>query len=264
MKQPVIVSPPVRIKDFNPAYCHGLEKDPTREQTERLGKRLGELQQLLRADARYSVVILLQGMDASGKDGAVKRVFAHTDPLSLEVTNFKAPSSEELAHDYLWRIHKALPRYGNIGVFNRSHYEDVLVVRVMDLQPEKVWRARFDQINAFEKHLTENRVILLKFFLHVSKEEQAIRLQARLEDKRKNWKFEAADLKMREKWPEFQHAYEEVLNRCSTNVAPWHVVPADRKWYRDFVIASSVVEALEKLNLKWPKPREDWAKIKIV
>jgi PPK2 family polyphosphate:nucleotide phosphotransferase len=222
------------------------------------------LQDLLYANARQSVLILLQGMDASGKDGVIKRVLEFVNPLEIEIANFKAPSTEELAHDYLWRVHQRVPRYGHIGVFNRSHYEDVLIVRVLKLQPEHVWRARYDQINAFEKHLTENRVILMKFFLHIGKDEQAERLRARLEDRRKNWKFESGDLQMRAKWPQFQRAYEDALNRCSMPWAPWHIVPADRKWYRDYIVARTVVDALEKLKLKWPKPREDLGKIKIV
>ena len=264
MKQPLKVTPPVRLKDFDPDYCHGLEKDHTREETVKLCTRVGELQQLLYANSRHAVVMLLQGMDTSGKDGAARNVLQCVSPSGVETANFKAPSAEERAHDYLWRVHKVIPRYGHIGVFNRSHYEDVLIVRVMKLQPENVWRKRFDQINAFEKHLSENRVILLKFFLHISHEEQAERLRARLEDKRKHWKFEHGDLEMRAKWNQFQHAYEDVLNKCSTPWAPWYVVPADRKWYRDFVVARTVVSALEKLNEKWPKPTEDLSKIKIV
>ena len=264
MKQPVKVTPPIRLKDFDPAFCHGLDKDAVRDKTEKLQQRIGELQELLHANARHAVLLLLQGMDTSGKDGAARHVLEFVNPAGVETANFKAPSAEELAHDYLWRIHQRVPRYGNIGVFNRSHYEEVLVVRVMKLQPERIWRARYDQINAFEKHLVENRVILLKFFLHISKAEQAGRLEARLVDRRKNWKFESADLTMRGKWPQFQRAYEDVLNCCSTPWAPWHIVPADRKWYRDYVVAVTVVNALEKLKLKWPKPRESLAKIKIV
>ena len=169
-----------------------------------------------------------------------------------------------MAHDFLWRIHKAVPRYGNIGVFNRSHYEDVLVVRVLKLQPVQVWRARYDQINNFEKHLAANNVVLLKFFLHISKEEQAERLRARLADPRKNWKFDPEDLKMRAQWGKFMKAYEDAINYCSTHYAPWHVVPANRKWYRDYVVARTAVKALESMKLKWPKPREDLSKYKIV
>jgi len=264
MKQPIRVTPPVRLKDFDPSYCHGLDKDATREKTAKLCQRIGELQELLHANVRHAVLILLQGMDTSGKDGTVKHVLQCVNPAGVETANFKAPSSEELAHDYLWRVHQRVPRYGNFGIFNRSHYEDVLIVRVLKLQPEPVWRARYDQINAFEKHLTENRVILLKFFLHISKEEQAERLKARLEDRRKNWKFEMGDLQMRAKWRQFQKAYEDALNRCSMPWAPWHVIPADRKWYRDYIVARTVVDALEKLKLKWPKPREDLSKIKIL
>ena len=264
MKQPIRVTPPIRLKDFDPAFCHGLDKDAARDKTVKLCQRIAELQDLLYANANRAVLILLQGMDTSGKDGATKRLLEFVNPLEIEIANFKAPSAEELAHDYLWRVHKVVPRYGHIGVFNRSHYEDVLIVRVMKLQPERVWRARYDQINAFEKHLAENRVLLLKFFLHLSKAEQAERLKERLQDKRKNWKFESGHLAMRAKWPQFQRAYEDALNCCSTPWAPWHIVPADRKWCRDYVIACAVVEAMEKLKLKWPKPREDLSKIKIV
>jgi len=208
-------------------------------------------------------LIILQGMDASGKDGATKHVLQSVNPAGTEVTSFKAPSHEELTHDFLWRIHKAVPRYGYIGVFNRSHYEDVLVVRVLKLQPEHVWKERFAQINAFEKHLAANRVTVLKFFLHISRKEQAERFRARIKDPRKNWKFNPADVEIRKHWDEFQTAYEDALNRCSTPDAPWHIVPADHKWYRDFVIARTVVKAMEGLKLKWPKPRIDLSKIRI-
>jgi PPK2 family polyphosphate:nucleotide phosphotransferase len=264
MKQPIKVTPRIRLREFDPAFCHGLDKDATREKTTKLCQRIAELQDLLYANGNQAVLILLQGMDTSGKDGATKRLLEFVNPLEIEIANFKAPSAEELAHDYLWRVHQRVPRYGHIGVFNRSHYEDVLIVRVLKLQPESVWRARYEQINAFEKHLAENRVILLKFFLHLSKAEQAERLKARLQDRRKNWKFESGDLQMRVKWSQFQRAYEDALNRCSTPWAPWHIVPADRKWYRDYVIAHTVVDALERLELQWPKPREDLSKIKIV
>jgi len=264
MKQPIKVVPPIRLRDFDPDFHGALDKDEAREKTTKLCQRIAELQDLLYANANRSVLILLQGMDTSGKDGATKRLLEFVNPLEIETANFKVPSAEELAHDYLWRVHQRVPRYGHIGVFNRSHYEDVLIVRVLKLQPERVWRARYDQINAFEKHLAENRVILLKFFLHISKAEQAERLKERLRDKRKNWKFESGDLAMRAKWPQFQRAYEDALNCCSTPWSPWHIVPADRKWFRDFVIASAVVSVLEKLKLKWPPPKEDLSKIRIV
>lgn len=264
MKQPIQVTPPIRLKDFDPAFSQNLDKEAIREKTALLCQRIGELQELLNANASHSLIILLQGMDTSGKDGAARRVLEFVNPAGVETASFKSPSREELAHDFLWRIHHRVPRYGNIGVFNRSHYEDVLIVRVMKLQPESVWRARYDQINAFEKQLTENRVVLLKFFLHISKAEQAERLQSRLDNPRKNWKFEKADIAMRAKWSAFQKAYEDVLNHCSTPHAPWHISPAERKWHRDYFIARTVADAMENLKLKWPKPKEDLSKIKVV
>jgi PPK2 family polyphosphate:nucleotide phosphotransferase len=185
-------------------------------------------------------------------------------PSGVETANFKTPSREELAHDFLWRVHQKIPRYGNIGVFNRSHYEEVLIVRVMNLVPPSVWNSRYDQINAFEKHLVHNKVVLLKFFLHISKDEQAKRLQARIDDPRKNWKFQLDDLKMRKKWSEFMKAYEDAINKCSSHYAPWHIVPANHKWFRDYVIAKTVVKTLKALKLHWPKPQINLKKVKIV
>ncbi len=264
MSQPIEVTSKIRLRDFNPSWHDGLDKDKTRARTDKLCEKIGELQHLLYANHKHSLIILLQGMDTSGKDGASRRVLQHVNPAGVETANFKTPSSEELAHDFLWRVHRALPRYGNIGVFNRSHYEDVLVVRVLKLAPKSVWQARYEQINAFEKILADNHVILLKFFLHISKQEQAKRLLARIEDPTKNWKFSQDDVRMRKYWNQFQQAYEDALNCCSTRCAPWHIVPADHKWFRDYVIAKRVVTALEDLHMKWPKPREDLSKIKIV
>lgn len=263
MKQPILVRGKVRLKDFDPGFCNHSDKEEVREKTMELGRRIGELQQLLYANARRSILILFQGMDASGKDGAVRRVLEYVNPAGVQTDNFKKPSDEERAHDYLWRVHKAVPRYGYIGVFNRSHYEEVLIVRVLGLQPKRVWQARYAQINAFEKYLSENGVVLCKFFLHLSKEEQTERLKARLTDPSKNWKFSSDDLKMRPYWSQFQTAYEEMLSRCSTEYAPWHIVPADRKWYRDYVVARAVAKALEAMKMTWPKPAEDLSKIKI-
>jgi PPK2 family polyphosphate:nucleotide phosphotransferase len=262
MSQPVEIHPPIKLRDFDPDYHEG-EKEEIREKTERLTHRICELQELLHADARFALLILLQGMDTSGKDGASKRVLEFVNPAGVETANFKSPSSEELAHDFLWRVHKAVPRLGSIGIFNRSHYEDVLIVRVMNLQPATVWRGRYEQINAFEKSLVSNNVVLLKFFLHISKEEQAERLRERIDDPKKNWKFQPEDLKMRDHWGKFMKAYEDAINQCSTSYAPWHIIPANRKWYRDYVIAKIVVNALEEMNLKWPKPHEDLSKFKI-
>src|SRR6266436_10070601 len=263
MSQAIKIISPMRLKDFNSDFHEGLDKDETREKSLKLCQRIGELQELLNANANRAVLILLQGMDTSGKDGATRHVLQDVNPAGVEVASFKAPSAEELAHDFLWRVHKAVPRHGNIGVFNRSHYEDVLVVRVLKLQPKPVWQARYAQINAFEKMLSENNVILLKFFLHISRGEQANRLEARLQDPAKNWKFDLGDLKMRQYWNQFQKAYEDAINSCSTSYAPWHVVPADHKWYRDYVIAQTVAETLKSLKMKWPKPVEDLSKVKI-
>jgi PPK2 family polyphosphate:nucleotide phosphotransferase len=264
MAQPIKITGPIHLKDFNPDFHEGLDKEETREKTLNLTQRIGELQDLLHADANQSLLIILQGMDTSGKDGAAKRLLEFVNPSGIETANFKSPSAEELAHDFLWRVHKLVPRYGNIGIFNRSHYEDVLIVRVMNLQPPSVWRKRYEQINAFEKHLVANNIVVLKFFLHISRAEQAERLKARIEDSRKNWKFELADLKMRAEWGKFQKAYEDAISLCATHHAPWYIIPADRKWYRDYVIAKTVVKAMEDMNLKWPKPREDLTKIRIV
>lgn len=264
MTQPLKIVAPIRLKNFDPGFIGGLDKEQAREATIPLCVRIGELQERLYANARHSVLILLQGMDTSGKDGVAKRVLEFVNPSGVETVNFKTPSAEELSHDFLWRVHKAVPRYGNIGVFNRSHYEDVLIVRVLKLVPKSVWQSRYSHINAFEKHLSDNGVVLLKFFLHISKEEQAERFKARLDDPAKNWKFRTGDLEMRAHWKEFQEAYEAAINHCSTQFAPWHIVPSDHKWYRNYVVARTVVDALEKLKLKWPKPKEDLSKIRIV
>jgi PPK2 family polyphosphate:nucleotide phosphotransferase len=264
MSQPIKITGRIRLKDFNPDYHEGLDKDKTKEKTEKFCERIGELQHLLYADAQHSLLIVLQGMDTSGKDGTVKHVLDSVNPAGVETANFKTPSREELAHDFLWRIHKAVPRYGNIGVFNRSHYEDVLVVRVLKLQPPEIWKARYEQINAFEKTLVENRITVLKFFLHISKDEQAERLKARLADPSKNWKFDPEDLRMRAQWDQFMAAYEDALSNCSTKHAPWHIIPANHKWYRDYVISRIVVKALEVMGLSWPKPKTDLKRIKVV
>ncbi|MDB6020584.1 MAG: Polyphosphate:AMP phosphotransferase [Pedosphaera sp.] len=260
--QPIKITSRIRLRDFDPCYHGGLDKETTEQETVKLCLRIGDLQQLLYANASHSLTILLQGMDTSGKDGAVKRVLEFVNPLGVEATSFKVPSAEEAAHDFLWRIHKAEPRLGNFGVFNRSQYEDVLVVRVLKLKPKAVWEARYDEINAFEKTLAENNHILLKFFLHISKDEQARRLKARLRDPAKNWKIDPEDFRMRRHWNEFQKAYADAINRCTTSYAPWHIVPANHKWYRNYVIAQTVVHAIERLKMKWPKPKVDVSKIK--
>lgn len=261
--QPVVVHGKIKLEDFDPGYAGGLSKEKTRKTTEKLCEHIGDLQQLLYANSNYSVVLLFQGIDASGKDGAIRSVLKNVNPAGVETANFKVPSAEENAHHYLWRISKALPRYGNIGVFNRSHYEAVLVERVLKIVSRKTCEQRYDQIVAWERILAENQIVLLKFFLHLSREEQAERFRERLENPKKNWKFSSADLEVREKWAEYAEAYEDMLNATSHPAARWHIVPADRNWYRDHVIAKTVVSALESLELKWPKPKEDLSKIRI-
>lgn len=262
-KQPVIVSDRIKLKDFDSSYSAGLDKDHTRKTVDDLVQRIGEQQELLYANADRAVLVIFQGLDASGKDGAVGHVLDRVNPAGVEVANFKVPSDEERAHDFLWRVHRAVPRYGNIGVFNRSHYEGVLAERVLGLVSRKTWLQRYDQIIAWERMLAENNVILLKFFLHLGREEQAERFRERLKNPRKNWKFSEADLEVRKHWDEYQEAYEDMLNATSHKAARWHIVPADRNWYRDFVIAKTVVKAMESLRLKWPKPKTDLSRIRI-
>ena len=226
-------------------------------------ERLGELQQLLYAQSKHGLLIVLQGMDSAGKDGAIKHVFSSVNPQGCAVTSFKVPSSEEWSHDYLWRIHKCAPPRGMIGIFNRSHYESVLVERIHRIVPSDVWKRRFDHIVAFEKLLADEGTIILKFFLHICRDEQRERLQARLKDPAKNWKFNPGDLTERKLWDDYQEAYEDALSRCSTEFAPWYIVPSDRKWFRNWVISDTIVRTLERLKLKYPPPAEGIEKYKV-
>ncbi len=260
--QPSIVRGKIRLKHFDPAYDAGLDKEETKHRTEKLRQRIGDLQPKLYANASHALLLLFQGMDASGKDGSVRGVLQHVNPAGVEVANFKVPSAEESAHDFIWRVHKVVPRFGNIGVFNRSHYEAVLAERVLELVPKQTWRARYEQIVNFERMLVQNRVIVLKFHLHISREEQAERIRERLANPEKNWKFSHADLKTRQHWDDYEGAYEDMLNETSHALAPWYIVPGDRNWYRDYVIADAVVQALEKLRMKWPESTEDLSKVK--
>ncbi len=228
------------------------------------GAVINELQDILFAEGKRALLIVLQGTDTSGKDGTVRHVFNQTGPLGVRVTPFGVPSKEELAHDFLWRAHKACPPRGTIGIFNRSHYEDVLVGRVRKLAPEAIIEQRYEQINAFEKMLTENGTVILKFMLHISKKEQGKRLQARLDEPESRWKFNPGDLEDRKLWDDYQTAYEVMLNRCSTTWAPWHVIPADRKWARNAAIASIVRETLVAMDPKHPKPDWDPKDFKVV
>jgi PPK2 family polyphosphate:nucleotide phosphotransferase len=260
--QPVVIRGKIRLKDFDPRDCAGLDKEDTHKLSAKHGRRIGDLQELLYANSDHAVLLLFQGMDASGKDGAMRGVLRHVNPAGVEVANFKVPSAEESAHDFLWRVHQAVPRYGNIGVFNRSHYEAVLAERVLEIVPRKVWSRRYRQIVEWEQMLVENRVLLLKFYLHISREEQAGRIRERLADPKKHWKFSHADLKSRQQWDDYIIAYEDMLNATSHPAAPWHLVPADRNWYRDYVVTRAVAKAMAGLKLKWPKPKEDLSKVR--
>ena len=240
------------------------EKIAAEERLETDADQINELQDRLYAEGKRALLVVLQGIDTSGKDGTIRHVFNKTGPLGISVTSFGQPSREELAHDYLWRVHIACPRRGTIGIFNRSHYEDVLVGRVKRLAPADAIEARYDQINAFEKILTENGTTILKFMLHISKKEQAERLQARLDERKSRWKFNPGDLEDRKLWDDYQRAYELMLQRCSTKWAPWHVIPSDRKWARSAAIAAIVRATLEEMNPNYPKPDWDPKSFKIV
>lgn len=233
------------------------EKKEAEKVLDDLNERLEVLQELLYAEGKHKLLVVLQAMDTGGKDGVIRHVFDGVNPQGVKVAGFKVPTAEELAHDYLWRIHKHTPGKGEIVIFNRSHYEDVLVVRVHNLVPPEVWGRRYDQINDFERLLAEEGTTIRKFFLHISPEEQKARLQARLDEPDKRWKFRVGDLKERKLWPDYMRAYEDVLSRTSTDWAPWYVVPADRKWYRNLVVASVLVETLEGLNMRYPEPEEN-------
>lgn len=229
------------------------DRDAAEKQFYRLRDELISLQERLYAEGRQKLLVLLQAMDAGGKDGTIRHVFKGVNPQGVRVTSFKAPSEDELAHDFLWRIHKAVPRKGMIGVFNRSHYEDVLVVRVHNIVPEQVWRPRYEIINQFEQHLAASGTTILKFFLHISKKEQKERFQARLDEPEKNWKFSIDDLQKRKEWDDYQLAFQDMLNHCTTEHAPWYLIPADQKWYRNLAIMQVIVGTLNRMNPQFPE-----------
>jgi PPK2 family polyphosphate:nucleotide phosphotransferase len=241
----------VKLPDFDPDEKGGLNKAEARERLEKLGGRMAELQELLFAARQNSLLIVLQGRDTSGKDGTIRRILDFVNVQSSRVAPFKVPTETELAHDFLWRIHGATPGKGEITIFNRSHYEDVLVVRVHELVPEKVWQRRYDHINAFEELLTDAGTIVLKFYLHISKEEQEERLRTREKEPEKSWKLSVTDWKERELWDDYTKAYEDALTKCNTKDAPWRIVPANHKWFRDLAIFEAVVETLEPYEKCW-------------
>jgi PPK2 family polyphosphate:nucleotide phosphotransferase len=251
----------VRLAEFDPADSHGSEAD-AKAALETDKRRLHDLQELLYAEHSRALLVCLQGMDTSGKDGTIGHIFGAMNPQGCHVTSFKTPSAEELAHDFLWRVHRATPGKGEVGIFNRSHYEDVLVVRVHTLVPKAVWSKRYDQINAFEEGLAEEGTPVLKFFLHISKQEQLKRFKDRLDEPAKRWKISEADYAERKLWDDYVEAYEEALSRCSTKHAPWFVIPADHKWFRNYAIARVLVEQLEALGMHYPKPTVDLDRIR--
>jgi len=233
------------------------DKASTREAIRPLTGEIGGLQERLWAEDKQSLLIVFQAMDTGGKDGAIEHVFTGVNPQGIRIANFKAPSDEELDHDFLWRIHWRVPGKGEIGIFNRSHYEDVGVVRVLGLIPEKEWRRRYEHINEFEELLAENGTRIVKCFLHISKEEQAARLQARLDDPAKRWKFRRGDLETRKHWDVYMAAYGEAITQTSKRHAPWFVIPSDRKWYRDWVVSNIVLDTLRDMDPQFPEPEED-------
>lgn len=233
------------------------DKDKTKEQLLKDAEAIDSLQDRLYAEGKRALLVVLQGIDCSGKDGTVRAVFNTCGPIGVTVKSYKAPSEEERAHDYLWRVHQACPPRGMIGLFNRSHYEDVLVVKVEKLAPADAIERRYDEINQFEKLISSSGTRILKFMLHVSKEEQAVRLQERVDSPDKRWKFKPSDLETRAKWAEYMAAYEIAVSRCSTDIAPWHIIPADRNWVRNAAIARIVRETLEEMNPQYPAPK-DW------
>jgi PPK2 family polyphosphate:nucleotide phosphotransferase len=250
-----------RLAKLDPDENFGIGKVEATEQLQVNVSRLSVLQYLLYAEAKRSVLVVLQGIDAGGKDGTIRHVMTGLNPQGVRVTPFKAPEGEEKRHDYLWRVHKAIPEYGQIGIFNRSHYEEVLVVRVHEMVPKAVWSRRYDQINAFEQMLAENGVTIVKCLLNISKEEQLKRFKARMQDKSKNWKFSETDLKERERWNDYIDAYDDMLQKCSPAHAPWYVIPANRKWFRNLAVSQILVDTLEAMDLQYPTPVADLSKI---
>ncbi len=254
----------VNLDDYPPEYTGTYEKKgQTKKPLKKLHKQLLALQGLLYAESQHALLIILQGMDTCGKDGTIRRVMEGVNVQGCDVVSFKVPTADELSRDFLWRAHKAVPSKGQIGIFNRSHYEDVLVVRVHNLVPERLWTQRYQQINDFERLLVESGTVVLKFFLHISKAEQKERLESRISDPTKHWKVEASDIRERAYWDDYMQAYEVMLQKCSTDWAPWHIIPANKKWYRNLVITECIVEALKKLDMQYPEPAIDVTKLTI-
>jgi len=242
----------VKLKDFDPGYTDNQSDRASADlELQKLSDEMSKLQELLTAAQQYSLLVVLQGMDTSGKDGTIRHVLSHVNPQGCDVHAFKEPTQEELAHDFLWRIHTVTPAKGEMGIFNRSHYEDVLVARVHNLVPETVWSRRYEEINNFEQLLFNNEMIILKFFLYISYDEQEQRLLAREQDKDKSWKLSAEDWEDRKYWQDYERAYEDALSKCSTDKAPWYIVPANHKWYRNLAIAHTIVHTMRRYKDEW-------------
>jgi PPK2 family polyphosphate:nucleotide phosphotransferase len=253
----------VSLAKYDPDDTLGCEKGrKTKASLAKALERLDSLQYLLYAEHKRALLIVLQGVDTAGKDGTIRHVMSGVSPQGCRVTSFKVPSAEELSHDFLWRIHRAVPPHGDIGIFNRSHYEDVLAVRVHNLIPKEIWSQRYDQINEFESILHDNNTSVLKFLLHISKDEQKKRLQERIDDPDKHWKISELDFHERKYWDDYVAAYEEALTRCSTKTAPWYIIPSNKKWFRNLAVSHIVVETLEKLHMQFPPPTIDIKKLK--
>jgi len=253
----------VKLADFDPDDTAGLHKKEVKDRLEENVEKLADWQYRLYAENKRAVLLILQGMDTCGKDGTIAHVMCGLNPQGCRITSFKQPSSNELEHDFLWRIHRAVPGRGQIGIFNRSHYEEVLIVRVHELVPKAVWSRRYDQINQFEKILAGNDVTVVKFFLHISKKEQLERLKARLQDPTKLWKFNPDDLKERKRWKDYMAAYEDALSRCSTKEAPWFIIPSNKKWARNLIVSQILLETLQRMRPQYPKPTVDPKKFKL-
>ena len=267
IESPYLVKPGSRVR-LKSVKTNDTGKFKDKADAEAASKKnleeLFKLQDVLYADGTKALLVVLQAMDAGGKDGTIDYIFSGVNPQGCTVASFKAPSTLEKSHDFLWRIHAAAPAKGMIGIFNRSHYESVLVERIHDYAPKAVWKKRYDHINAFEQMLADEGTTIVKFFLHISKKEQAERMQARLDDPKKNWKFNAGDLEERKYWDQYQGAFEDALSKCSTDAAPWYAIPADKKWFRNWAISDILVRTLRGMKPRYPDPIPDIKKYKVV
>lgn len=254
----------VSLTQLDPGETPGWEKGAELDAAlARNIERIDELQYVMYAERRRALLVVLQGMDASGKDGAIRHVISGFNPQGCQVTPFKAPTPEELAHDFLWRVHRVVPGKGDVAIFSRSHYEDVVTVRVRGLVPARVWKRRYDEINNFEQSLAENEVVIVKVFLHISKDEQKRRLERRLEDPKRQWKVAVSDFEDRKRWKDYMRAYEDAITECNSKEAPWYVVPADKKWFRNLAVSQILVDTLEALDMRFPPPAVDIKRIKL-